>query len=73
MFENFILGPICIVTNEASRKFHLNQLYIENWVVIGEITKGEFFEEIKSKLVPDEQKNLTSIIISRGFYKTYQA
>ncbi len=74
MFEEVMFGPVCIITrleDEISCKINM---FNHGHIMIMEIKKGEFFDEIKnnfslqnSTIVP------TSLLLSVAYKKIYES
>lgn len=68
MFENIILGPLCLVSKEYGESFHLMGLLRDDWIPLCKITKGETFDNVQ-KAYPETKFDY--IIASIGFIKAY--
>lgn len=68
MFENIILGPMCLVSKDFGESFHLKGLIKDSWMPIGRITKGETFNELKKDFA---QTKFDYVIMSIGFRTAY--
>lgn len=68
MFENIILGPLCLVSKDFGEDFHLTGLLRDSWIPLCRVTKGETFDDVKKSYA---NSKFDSIIISIGFKTAY--
>lgn len=68
MFENIILGPMCLVSKDFGEAFHLTGLIKDSWMPISRITKGETFDEFKRDYA---EAKFDYMIMSIGFRTAY--
>lgn len=70
MFEDLLIGPICVVYTPIDRVTHLNEIDKNGYIPLLELTKGSLFEDIKRD-VPNGSLRAKSIIISIAYTKLY--
>lgn len=71
MLENIIFSPICLVTKEEDRQYHLQAIVEHNFIMAKEYNKGELFIEMRVQL--PKHIPLIGIMIAIGYIKNYEA
>ncbi len=69
MFENIFLGPLCIVCEQYSEEFHIQQLIKSDFIPICEIKEGELF---KQAVEANPEVKIQKLIVSIGFKNAYE-
>lgn len=67
MFENLVIGPLCIVTKDYTQEMHIKALYLEGWTPTCVLSSGEIFDEVVKT-----QYDAEKIILSVGYNKIYE-
>lgn len=70
MFDNLVLGPLCIVCEQYSEKFHIQELLKSNFIPICEIHKGD--DLFKQVVEANPELNVEKLIISIGYKNVYE-
>lgn len=71
MFENILLGPICISYTPEDRVRHLREIDRNGYFPIVEVNKGELIREIELSL-PKVEERITSVILCISHKKMYK-
>lgn len=69
MFENILIGPLCLVLEPDDRSRFLRDMTTHGYFPLMEVNSGELFEKIKAQMPIKNQ--LISILVPIGYSKLY--
>lgn len=71
MFDNLVLGPMCIVYTPEDRKRFLKEMSNNNFMPLGRFNKGQLFDRISIDMSRELQV-VKEIIICIAYIKPYE-